>query len=155
MNGPRIVEFFSLSVPEQAHWLDEIGRGDWRAAAFLHDRLAEGIFRQRYGASARLLLAVSENGALMGFCTLTEREDLVDIDLCPWIGFVYTFPAYRGHRLSESLIKHVCTLARGDGYSRVYLSSNEIGLYEKYEFEFVRTARDIWGGETKVYGRAA
>jgi len=147
----EILEYFGTENKE--YWLDKMKESDWGAGRYLYKLLKSGTLKQLVGENTRVLMLTDGND-LVSFCTLAEKDDIQPTDLTPWIGFVYTFPAYRGHRLSESLIKHACTLARGDGYSRVYLSSNEIGLYEKYGFEFVRTARDIWCGETKVYGRA-
>ena len=41
---------------------------------------------------------------------------------------------YRGNRLSEKLINCACDLALKQGFSRMYIMSGEIGLYEKYGF---------------------
>lgn len=46
-------------------------------------------------------------------------------------------------------------LAKQDGYEKVYLSSNEIGLYEKYGFVFFGKMHTIWGEETQVFEKEA
>ena len=148
----RIREYFSLEGPEQARVRDMIGEGDWRAAAYLRDKLEKGALRSLYGESTRLLLGM-EGDRLAAFCTLAERDDVADTQLAPWIGFVYVFPAFRGGRRSGELIEAACALARRDGHHRVYLSSREVGLYEKYGFEFLEAAKYAWGEDTRVYVR--
>ena len=147
----EIREYFSLGKDEQRRVRDAIRMADWRAAAFLHDLLQKGKLRERCGANTRLLLGM-EGESLAAFCTLADRDE-VDSPLTPWIGFVYTFPAFRGQRRSGELIDHACALAKKDGFPCVYISTNEIGLYEKYGFTFLRQDRDVWDGETRVYRR--
>ena len=149
----RILEYFSLNGAEQARVREAIGRSDWRAAAYLREKLERGELRALYGESTRVLLG-TEGDRLAAFCTLAERDDVADTVLTPWIGFVYVFPAYRGCRRSGELIESACALARRDGHLCVYLSSREDGLYEKYGFEFVEAVRDAWGEATRVYRRA-
>ena len=148
----RIIEFFAQPSTEQEKWLAAIGSGDWAAARFLKEHIADGTLRSRWCPNVRVLLAV-EGDTLQGFCTLSDMDDVQPTPLTPWIGFVYAFPAYRGKRLSGKLIERACTLARTEGHRRVYLSTNETGLYEKYGFEFFEAAKDLWGGDTRVYAR--
>ena len=147
----KIVDYFALPEGEQARARAAIGAGDWRAAKFLCELLEKGELRARCGETTRLLLGM-EGEALAAFCTLAEHDE-VDAPLMPWIGFVYTCPAFRGQRRSGELIDHACALARAEGFDTLYVSTNEIGLYEKYGFIFLRTMRDEWGGDTRVYRR--
>lgn len=68
-----------------------------------------------------------------------------------WIGFVYTFPEYRGNRYSEKLINYAMILAKKQGYDRVYISSNNKGMYEKFGFEFMKMMNNVDGHETQVF----
>ena len=147
----EIREYFLLGEDEQRLVRDAIRTADWRAAAFLHDLLQKSELREHCGANTRLLLGM-EGEALAAFCTLADRDE-VDSPLRPWIGFVYTFPAFRGRRRSGEMIDHACALAKKDGFDRVYVSTNEVGLYEKYGFTFLRHDRDRWGGQTRLYAR--
>ena len=144
-----IIDYFEQPQERQNHWQTEIGKGDWRAAGFLYEQLQKENVKPRYGETTRLLL-LTEADELMAFCTLAEKDE-IETDLTPWIGFVYTFPKHRGHRYSEKLIKHALSLAAKDGYKRVYISSNEVGLYEKYGFKPLQKMTDVWGGETQVF----
>ena len=144
-----IIDYFEQPQERQEYWQEEIAKGDWRAAEFLHEQLQNNNVKPRYGETTRLLL-LTEGEELLAFCDLAEKDE-IETDLTPWIGFVYTFPDHRGHRCSQKLINHALSLAASDGYKRVYISSNEVGLYEKYGFKPLQKMTDVWGGETQVF----
>lgn len=144
-----IIDYFEQPQGRQEHWKTEIGKGDWTAARFLFEQLQKDNVKARYGETTRLLL-LTEADELLAFCTLAEQDE-IETHLTPWIGFVYTFPKYRGRRCSEKLIKHALSLAARDGHRQVCLSSHEVGLYEKYGFIPLQKMTDVWGGETQVF----
>ena len=144
-----IIDYFEQPQERQVYWRNEIAKGDWVAAKFLFEQLQNNNVKARYGESTRLFL-LTEGDELLAFCDLAEHDE-IETELTPWIGFVYTFPEHRGHRRSEKLIKHALSLAAKDGYKRVYISSREVGLYEKYGFKPLQKMTDVWGGETQVF----
>ena len=150
----RIIEYFEQTKELQKYLREQIVQGDWRAAKYLYEVLEQGKLKERYGESTRLLLLVEE-GNLLAFCTLAERDEIMEEEMEPdmklWIGFVYTYPEHRGNRYSEKLIRHACKRAMKEGYEKVYLSSNEVGLYEKYGFVFQKRMHTVWGEETQVF----
>ena len=148
----RIFEYFALDARERVYWLDEIEKGDWKAAKFLARQLRDGRVHALFGERSLLLLGI-EGGALAAFCTLVERDDVDAPQLTPWIGFVYVFPRYRGKRRSGEMIERACAIARERGFERVYLSTNHVGLYEKYGFSYLLDAKDTWGDDTRVYSK--
>ncbi|MBQ8834076.1 MAG: GNAT family N-acetyltransferase [Oscillospiraceae bacterium] len=148
-----ILEFFEQNSLRQAYWTERISEGDWRAAVYLAELLKENKFGERYGANGQVLL-LTEGDSLVAFCTLVRQDEIMDDSLFPWIGFVYTFPRYRGHRYSQKLIDHACTLAKAQGHTKIYLSSDEHGLYEKYGFIPWRQMQTLGGETTQVFIRA-
>ena len=144
-----IIDYFEQPQERQEYWKNEIAKGDWVAAKFLYEQLQNNNVKARYGESTRLFL-LTEGEELLAFCTLAEHDE-IETDLTPWIGFVYTFPKHRGSRYSEKLIKHALELAASDGHKQVYISSREVGLYEKYGFRPLQKMTDVWGGETQVF----
>ena len=70
-----------------------------------------------------------------------------------WIGFVYTFPAFRGKMLIAKLLDHACSYAKEEGYNAVYVSTDQKGLYENFGFEFLQEAQDRRGDMSLVYKR--
>jgi predicted acetyltransferase len=69
----------------------------------------------------------------------------------PWIGFVYTFPQYRGHRHMGKLISYAEQIAKSNGFSNIYISTNQEGIYEKYGFSFIRIMKDRCNEDSRVY----
>ena len=148
----EILEYFSLPAPQQEYWTARMMEGDWRAAPYLANQLRAGTFQDRYGPNGRVFL-LTQADALVSFCTLVRRDEIPSDTLMPWIGFVYTFPAFRGHPYSETVIRHACATARNEGHKTLYLSSDEEGLYEKYGFTFCGFMETFEGHRTQVFYR--
>lgn len=51
------------------------------------------------------------------------------------------------------LVEHAVKLAKADSFERIYVSTLETGLYEKYGFTFFQMMTDIHGGPSRVYSR--
>ncbi len=149
MKGNKhIIEFFSTH--DKQHWIDEIRKSDWRAAAFLVELITENKIEEMLGADTKLyILADGEKAA--AFVTLSEKDCLDDPMLTPWIGFVYTYPEYRGNRYSGLLIEHAVKEARKCGKDKIYICTGEVGLYEKYGFEYIENRVDVWGEDSRLY----
>lgn len=144
----NVINYFSSE--RQEHWLAEIGKCDWGAGQFLYKLLRNGELQEFIGENARVLLLV-EGDELISFCTYAEKDDIQPTELKPWIGFVYTFPQRRGQRCVGHLFNEIERLARSENVSRAYISTNHIGLYEKYGCEFYREMKDIGGESSRVY----
>ena len=148
----EILSYYTAGNPE--YWLEQIGKSDWRAARYLRGILKEGRFREQYGLSSDILL-LADGDRLASFCTLAEKDEIPDTELTPWIGFVYTFPDYRGQRLAGKLISKARETVRESGKDFLYISSEETGLYEKYGAEYRTMMRTRFGEDTRVYRLAA
>lgn len=144
----EVIEYYSSG--RQEHWLDEIGRCDWGAGQFLKQLIISGQLYDSLGTNTRVLLLV-EGEELVSFCTFAEKDDIQPTDLTPWIGFVYTFPERRGQRCAGKLFDKISELAKSENISKAYISTNHVGLYEKYGCEFLRTMKDIGGELSRVY----
>ena len=115
------------------YWINEISKSKWRAASFLAGLLREDKLKESFGENAELLL-LADGGKLVSFCTYAEHDEVSDRSLMPWAGFVFTFPEFRGQRRIGKLLEYVYALAKKDGYKTLYISTGEVGLYEKYGF---------------------
>ena len=144
----RVINYFDSDW--QSHWLDEIKRGDWGAAKFLYELLSKGTFFDAAGEKSKVLL-LTDGDELISFCTYAEKDDIQPTELTPWMGFVYTFPEHRGHHYVGLLMEEVERLAIKEGVSEVYISTNHIGLYEKYGCEFKTEMKDMNGELSRVY----
>lgn len=144
----RVINFFESDRKD--YWLNEIRKADWGAAGFLYELLSRGAFFEATGESSRVLL-LTDGDELISFCTYAEKDDIQPTDFSPWMGFIYTFPQHRGHRYVGILIDEVERLAKNDGFSEVYISTNHVGLYEKYGCEFKTEMKDMDGELSRVY----
>ena len=144
----QVSNFFEIDDKE--HWIREIERSDWRAGTFLGRLLREDGFFDAVGKDSRVLL-LTEGDELISYCTFAEKDDIQPTDLTPWVGFVYTFPEHRGHRYAGLLFDEVERLAKEQQVTEVYLSTNHVGLYEKYGWEFFGMMDDMDGEPSRVY----
>ncbi len=144
----KIIEYYNSDNKE--HWLSEIKKSEWSAGQFLHKLLKEETFKETVGESSDVLI-LTKGEELISFCTLAEMDDIQPTDLTPWIGFVYTFPQYRGHRYSGRLLSYAEEKAKEQGAECVHISTNHNGLYEKFGYEFYDVMKDIDGEDSRVY----
>ena len=144
----KIIEYFSSSNKE--FYLSKIGESDWSAGKYLYHLLKEDRLKELVGEKCRVLM-LTNGEELISFCTLAELDDIQPTDLSPWIGFIYTFPQYRGNRYATELLAFAEHLAHTDGAERVYISTNHIGLYEKYGYNLYGIMKDVDGEDSRVY----
>lgn len=144
----EVIEYFKCD--RQAHWLGQIGKSDWRAGQYLYVLLREKKLHEAVGENPKVLLLTNGDN-LVSFCTYTEKDDIQPTVLTPWIGFVYTFPQYRGHRYAGKLFLEIENLAKAENVHEVFISTNHTGLYEKYGYEFYQIMNDIDGEPSRVY----
>ncbi|MBO4519936.1 MAG: GNAT family N-acetyltransferase [Alphaproteobacteria bacterium] len=144
----NVIEYFKS--PNKERWKNEINKGDWSAAKLLFSLLDRGKLKELCGQSSEVYL-LTDNDKLVSFAVLAEQDEIDAPELSPWIGFVYTFPAYRGHHCAGKLIGHICAVLKSEQKTRVYISTQETGLYEKYGFVFLKTMTNREGNPTKVY----
>lgn len=143
----EIIDYFKSDTP--AHWLAEIKKSDWRAAAYLAKLIEENSFHDNLGEGTLLLLA--DGDKLVSFLTFSRRDCIDDDSLSPWIGFVYTFPEYRGRRCAGNLIRRCEEIAEENGIPTVFICSDHVGLYEKYGFSYMENRIDIYGEDSRLY----
>lgn len=144
----RVIDYFTSDNKE--HWLNEIKKSDWSSGAFLFELLSKGTFFDAVGEGSRVLL-LTEEDELISFCTYAKKDDIQPTELTPWMGFVYTFPEHRGHHYVGKLFEAIERIAKEDGISEVYISTNHIGLYEKYGCAFKTLMNDMDGTPSRVY----
>ena len=147
----QIIEYFTAENKE--HWLKEIEKCDWGAGQYLHQLLSENRLKTMVGETALVPMLV-DGDELIAFCTFAPLDGIQPTDLSPWIGFVYTFPDYRGHHYAGALLDYAESIATVMEHKYIYISTNHIGLYEKYGYKFYKMLKDIQGKDSRVYRKA-
>lgn len=74
---------------------------------------------------------------------MEERKELT-----PWYATMYVKDKYRGLGYSKILNKEIQDIARTLGYDKIYLKSNLINYYEKFEAKYIETLQN---GENLYY----
>lgn len=133
----KVIDFSECN--NRDYWLEQIAKTDWRLGKYLYELLKSNSFHEKLGIWAKVLLLVDDD-CLLAFCTVSEKKYDIDSSIGPWIGFVYTFPEYRGKRYSSFLIQYVEKIVSKYGFEKIYISTKHVGLYERYGYEFYRMA---------------
>lgn len=116
----------------------------------MYKLLKENRFKDTVGEKSKVLMLI-DGDELVSFCTYAEKDDIEIPELTPWMGFVYTFPKYRGHRYIGKLLLEIEKIAKAEEVQDVFISTDHIGLYEKYECELYRIMSNTNGELTRVY----
>jgi GNAT superfamily N-acetyltransferase len=97
-------------------------------------------------------ISFAENCSWRAGQTLARK--MRDYDFTPFIGFLFVDEKYRGHRLSSKLIDTACSLAKEQDFSKIYIMSGEVGLYEKYGFEKLGDYATIYGTTDQLFSKS-
>ena len=143
----QIISYFESD--NQTELTEKIALCDWNAARFLAQLLRENRFYEMLGGWGDIYLMMDGEN-IVSFATLTGQDSVRDESLTPWIGFVYTAPEYRGRRYAGQLLTFIEGVAAKKGHKRLYLSTDHVGLYEKYGYTYLENRPDYWGGDTRV-----
>lgn len=145
----KIIEYFMSDNKE--YWNEQIAIAEWGAAKFLLKLLNDiKKFNELLGSGGKLFLLVDGEN-IVSFVTLTQQDCVHDENMFPWLGFLYTYPDYRGNRYSEKLLRYAEEEAKADNHSIVYLATDHMGLYEKYGYTYLETRKDCWDEEARIY----
>lgn len=98
-----------------------------------------------------LTFLLMHNDRIMGFYQLIEQESLVQKDLSPWIAPLFIDESLRERGLGAALLLHARRTAGRIGYSKVFLTTDHIGYYEKHGFREIGLSTFEWGRPSKIY----
>lgn len=119
----------------------------WQAGAFLAEMMEKNQFQEW----ERIFVA-TENNNIIGFCTLTAKDELpTEYDYTPFLGFLFVDERKRGNRVSETIFDCAIEYAKELGYEKIYLMSEEKGLYEKYHFSVIGEFKTIYGDISQLF----
>ncbi len=146
----KIVEYFESDASTRQMLLLELRRCDWSAGRFLVRLLEEEKFAKTLGGEGKLFFLL-DGKAVVSFLTLTAQDCIAAQEMTPWIGFVFTFPEYRGRHYVGTLLEHARKCAAQNGSPFVFLATDHVGLYEKYGFSYWGNRKDVHGEMSRVY----
>ena len=147
----QIIDYFKVEEKERWNKKLQTQESDWNAIKYLVYLLEDEKRLDDYFGKYRKLFLMIDNDEIIALLTLSDIDCIIDSNMYPWIGFVYTYPKYRGNRYSEKIINFAEDKAKEDGFDKVYISTGEDGLYEKYGYKYMETRIDRWDDEAKMY----
>ena len=84
-------------------------------------------------------------GRVYGWEGSLAKEEVMSDDLSPWFTPLLVHPDERGNHYGKLLLEYARKEAGRLGFKSVYLTTGEIGYYEKYGFREVGLTTFTWG----------
>ena len=92
-----------------------------------------------------------QNDKIIGSYGLIVNDFISRQDLWPWLCAVYVDESERGQALGSRLLEHGRKEAAKLGFPIVYLSTDHVGFYEKYGWQYIGQGYGLSGEETRMY----
>ena len=92
-------------------------------------------------------------GYIVGMATLMKTDYYPLPDLYPWVSTVFVSEEYRGRGIAGMLVENANEYAKKLGFSRTYIPTNRIGLYEKYGYSYVGDIVNYGGDTDRLYSK--
>jgi GNAT superfamily N-acetyltransferase len=88
---------------------------------------------------------------IIGGFGLIDNDFMVRTDLCPWLCALHIEPSERGQQLGAKLLAHSRHEAAKLGFDKVFLNTDHVGYYEKYDWQYIGDFPHQSGVDTRVY----
>ncbi len=88
---------------------------------------------------------------IVGCCGLIANDYISRHDLYPWLCGVFVEEAHRKQGLAGKLLAYAEQEAKRVGYKALYLSTDHISFYERYNWEYIGIAYQPDGDEARIY----
>ena len=141
-----------IDIREYPEWIDQ-------GAEFFSTRwgLPKSLYAESINASLTTNYPVPRwylmlrDDEIIGGCGLIDNDFMVRTDLCPWLCALYIEPDERGQRYGEQFLEHVRIEAAKLGFEKVYLNTDHVDYYEKYNWRYLGDFAHTSGEDTRVY----
>ena len=91
------------------------------------------------------------NDIIMGGYGIITNDFISRQDLWPWFCALYVDEKYRSLGLGKMLLEHGRSQAGKLGFEKLYISTDHIGYYEKYGWEYLGNGFDHAGESARIY----
>ena len=140
------VLFLTKESPYWKKTIEYASKVEWKAGPVL-SRLME---ENKFSDFEKVVILLDED-TIKGFCTITNEDCIKNLEYTPYIGFLYIDINERGNRYSKILIDECSKYAFELGFKKIYLTSDHIGLYEKYGFTLIGKYLSIYNNEEQLF----
>ena len=141
-----------VNIRECPDWLEPAAdyfSSRWNISRHLyHDSMTDSLLTDAPVPRWYLMLRDEE---IIGGFGLIDNDFMVRTDLCPWLCALHIEPSARGQQLGAKLLIHSRREAAKLGFEKVYLNTDHIGYYEKYDWRYMGDFAPQSGADTRVY----
>jgi GNAT superfamily N-acetyltransferase len=141
-----------INIREHPEWLErgvDYFSSRWNIDRQLyHESISDSIETGKPLPRWYLMLEESE---IIGSFGLIENDFMVRTDLFPWLCALYVEPAKRGRQLGGKLLMHSRSEAAKLGFAKLYLNTDHINYYEKYDWRYIGDFAHQSGDDARVY----
>lgn len=94
---------------------------------------------------------LEKEGEFIGCAGLITNDFISRGDLYPWLCALFIEDKNRGNAYGLTLIEKAKQDAKIIGFEYLYLCTELVGYYEKYDFSYIGLGHHPWGGASRIY----
>lgn len=94
---------------------------------------------------------LEKDGSIIGCAGLIPNDFISRMDLYPWLCALYIDPGYRGNNYAQLLMQRAQQDALKFGFKELYLCTDHVGYYEKFDFTYIGQGYHPWKEESRIY----
>lgn len=87
---------------------------------------------------------------IIGCAGLITNDFISRMDLFPWLCALYIHPDFRGKNLAKHLIEQAKKDTKEAGLQKLYLSTDHVSYYEKFDFTFLDIGYHPWNEKSRI-----
>ena len=97
------------------------------------------------------MFAAILDGKIVGMAAALKTDYYPLPDICPWVSCIFVSEEYRGQKISGDLIAYANQYLKKNGFSRSYIPTGFLGLYEHYGYTYLKDIVNYGGGTDHLF----